>query len=589
MASISANAPATARSGSAHVFIVLAVVAITTVFFLPTLQNDFVAFDDDYNIYRNEHVGVVTWERIQWMFSDATYTRRYMPLGWLAVCGVVQWDGFHPAGFHLVNLALHGMNVGLLYIILTRLMTRLGAAFGDWRQTFLPAAAAVWWGINPLRVEVVAWSSGIFYGLATFWFLLAYLAYLRGRVGLTDCPYGWLGLSIVCYILSLLTYPAFIGGAAVVLATELYLKAERKADGYGPTPKLARLGSFSIFGWGLPACAAAVISWICAARAGAFWQPTIRLSWMERLLETPFFLAYYVVKPWIPIGLSPVYDTLAPPLHVSPWFVVSGGAMIVFGTILFLARRRVPTGLICGLIAWVGLLVPMCPLAQQVTSMSDRYAQVATMVLLAMAVAAVMRSSREWLAPALAAVLLVSAVAWAPLARKQIRYWQKTDLLVEQMSSVLTRPTSIRRAALARLIDYYHYYRGDPAAARAVWAQEHILGAEDVAALAQRKPPPPVLGGFVPAPALTLFRVACATDLPRGDIHTADARLAEALRWAPQFWLARAQYAMCEAALGRTTSAEAQSRIASQTPGYDPERFRPGAVDFESSSSPASP
>jgi hypothetical protein len=54
---------------------------------------DFVTFDDEHCIVFNPHMGPVTFERASWAFTDVSYARRYMPLGWLGFAAVFSWFG----------------------------------------------------------------------------------------------------------------------------------------------------------------------------------------------------------------------------------------------------------------------------------------------------------------------------------------------------------------------------------------------------------------------------------------------------------------------------------------------------------------
>jgi hypothetical protein len=65
---------------------------------------------------------------------------------------------------------------------------------------------AAFWAWHPLRVESVAWSVGLLYGQAMFFLLLAVAAMLApfgGRLARL--------ISILCYGVSLLSYPLAIG------------------------------------------------------------------------------------------------------------------------------------------------------------------------------------------------------------------------------------------------------------------------------------------------------------------------------------------------------------------------------------------
>src|SRR5207237_4148688 len=95
---------------------------ITLAAFYGVCGHDFVHFDDNFTIYNNPHVKGLTWENIHWMFTNASYARRYMPLGWLSYSVDYELFGLNPHAYHAGNLLLHLTNVLLLFFLLKRLL-----------------------------------------------------------------------------------------------------------------------------------------------------------------------------------------------------------------------------------------------------------------------------------------------------------------------------------------------------------------------------------------------------------------------------------------------------------------------------------
>src|SRR4029434_3318977 len=92
------------------------------VVFWPALSADFVEWDDNLNIYGNPHVRGLTVENLRWMFTDVTYARRYMTLGWLGWAVNHAVFGLGPRACHTGNLLFHAANAVLIYVLFARLL-----------------------------------------------------------------------------------------------------------------------------------------------------------------------------------------------------------------------------------------------------------------------------------------------------------------------------------------------------------------------------------------------------------------------------------------------------------------------------------
>ena len=77
--------------------------------FLPTLGNDFVAWDDDLNFTENPNYRGLSWSNLRWMLTTV-HGGHYQPLSWMTLgLDYVVW-GMNPTGYHLTNLLLHAAN-----------------------------------------------------------------------------------------------------------------------------------------------------------------------------------------------------------------------------------------------------------------------------------------------------------------------------------------------------------------------------------------------------------------------------------------------------------------------------------------------
>src|SRR5262249_8079878 len=99
----SAKAP---RTQIARRAIPITIVLLTFLVFLPTLQNEFLNWDDEAVLVSNPDYRGLGWTELKWMFSTFHHSL-YRPLTWVTFAlDYVLW-GVNPAGYHLTSLLFH--------------------------------------------------------------------------------------------------------------------------------------------------------------------------------------------------------------------------------------------------------------------------------------------------------------------------------------------------------------------------------------------------------------------------------------------------------------------------------------------------
>src|SRR5206468_1940655 len=143
----------------------LVIILISFIAFLPVLHNGFVNLDDDRYILNNPSLFSVNLKDIFSRYVEGNYH----PLTMLTYAIEYQLFGLNAQGYHVVNLMLHLLNVILVFYAVLYLSNK----------TIVALVAAMLFGIHPLHVESVAWASELKDLLYTFFFLAAYVCYLR--------------------------------------------------------------------------------------------------------------------------------------------------------------------------------------------------------------------------------------------------------------------------------------------------------------------------------------------------------------------------------------------------------------------------
>src|SRR5213594_4219908 len=104
-----------------HAVIPLVIAFSTFAAFLPTLQNQFVSWDDDKNFLENPHYRGLGWTQLRWMWTTVLLGH-YVPVSWMTLgIDYLIW-GMNPTGYHLTNVVLHSVNAAVFYLVAQRLI-----------------------------------------------------------------------------------------------------------------------------------------------------------------------------------------------------------------------------------------------------------------------------------------------------------------------------------------------------------------------------------------------------------------------------------------------------------------------------------
>jgi hypothetical protein len=349
----------------------LALAVTTLAGFWPARGFDFVRFDDDINIYNNPHLGELTWARLGWMFNDADYMPRFMPLGWLSLVEIFGWSGLDPAGYHLAGIVLHTFNALLVFTVAWQGLglaarARGLAADAGWRM-FLALLAAAAWALHPLRAEPVAWATGLHYVHATFWALLAIVAAWARLNFHGKTRRVWLGASWLAFACCVLVYPVALGLPVALLAFELWLGNFSAAD----RPDWRRMAAEHAPYWllaGFSLLATVHSRWTVSSNFFAPAPSLAEFSLGQRVGQAAYSAVYYVLRPLVPGETSPVYNMDA--WRSWEWLCALAVLTAVAGT-SFGAKRR--PGLAAWLAGFAGVSALFCGWLESPFQPSDRY------------------------------------------------------------------------------------------------------------------------------------------------------------------------------------------------------------------------
>jgi len=450
---------------------------VTFVPFLPTLDNQFVNWDDDKNLLKNPHYRGLGWSQLRWMWT-AFHLGHYIPLTWMTFgLDYLLW-GMNPLGYHLTNLLLHAANAVVFFFVVLRILTRALPNPSERGEALAVSAgvAALVFAIHPLRVESVAWAterrdvlSGLFYLVTILMYLRACERGARGR--------GSYWLSVAVFVCALLSKSMVVNLPVVLLILDVY--PLRRLGGFvGWWSEPARRVYVEKIPFVLLAAAASAIAVIALSSVPAA-RSLAQLSVPGRLAVSAYGLSFYLWKTVLPMSLSPLYE-----LHdVNPWappFLLSYGVVPAVTALALILRHRLP-GLPAAWLAYAVILIPVLGIFQNGPQIAaDRYTYLASLGWAILASAGLLAAwhRRPFLVTGLTVLLLLG---FGTLTWNQVRVWHDSEKLWSHAVAIDPRSpigqiglglALARQGKLAEAIAHYEQalrIKPDHAAAHTNW------------------------------------------------------------------------------------------------------------------------
>jgi tetratricopeptide (TPR) repeat protein len=452
--------PLPRRWGSGLVSVLIAVVTFAAL--LPTLQNQFVSWDDRANFLDNPHYRGLGWSQLRWMWTTF-HMGHWIPLTWMTLgLDYVLW-GMNPFGYHLTSLVLHAANAIVFYFVAFRILRLALPDAGDRGRAGLALAAgfaALLFALHPLRVESVAWAterrdvlSGLFYLLTILVYLRACERGERGR--------GWCWGAVGLFAGALLSKSMAVSLPVVLLILDVY-PLRRLGGAIGWWSECARRVYLEKIPFVLLAGGASAIAFLALFQLHSM-AGLEQLSVPGRLAISVYGLSFYLWKTVLPLNLSPLYelhevDAWAPP------FLLGYGVVLAITALALALLRRVP-GLAATWLAYVIILLPVLGIFQNGPQVAaDRYTCLAGLGWALLAGAGLLSASRRLpvLSTGLALVLLVGLET---LTWYQIQIWRDSEKLwshaiaIDPRSPVAEDNMGTALAQQGKLAEAIEHYR----------------------------------------------------------------------------------------------------------------------------------
>ena len=382
---------------------------------------DYVDYDDMDYVIRTEAVRAgLTIDGVRWAFT-AFHKSNWHPLTWISHMIDVSLFGLDPGPPHLVNVAFHGVNSLLVYLLALALLR-------NWRASLLVAYLFL---AHPLHVESVAWIAERKDLLCAMFFLLSILAYLRYAARPCARRYA---LVVCAFALALLSKPMAVTLPVVLLLLDFWPLGRLRGEpalvlGRRPPAYAVLLAEkVPLFALSL----ASGIVTLAAQKSVIASIDTVTLGY--RLMNSVVAYATYLRDTIAPTRLAILHPLGAIDFLAS--FLPSLLVLAVISVAVIGWRKRYPW-LLFGWLWFLLTLLPVIGLIQVgPQSHADRYMYLPSIGLFLALGAAVARlsgaASKKALLVLAPALVFYSFIAWV-----QLGYWSGSYMLFTRVLDVV--------------------------------------------------------------------------------------------------------------------------------------------------------
>lgn len=387
--------------------LVAALAGLVFLTYWPVASYQFVNWDDPWYVINNPYLQSWSPSNLHAIATDVII-RNYSPLTIYTYLVEYTLFGTDPAGYHVINVLLHALNAGLVFMLVSQLT---GSRMVGW-------GTAALFAVHPVQIESVAWVSSM-KGLLCGAFILGHLiCWLRPER--TPKQEFW---GLMFFFGALMSKALTVVIPAIVLLYDMWICRKKFSEA------LARQfipGMLSV--WMLLVTMGAQVTELGGIRE--HWE----LSKLHILAVDSIILWRYVGMLLWPTNLSVLYD---PAVHGIAGQVAL--ACVGWGLVVALTWRvrksqpLIPFALVSALI----LLLPVLNLTPLTTLMNDRYLYMPSIPFFALLLSLlesgcrrIGRMERSWFA-----VPISATVALLIAARQHLPVWENDKALWEHTVS----------------------------------------------------------------------------------------------------------------------------------------------------------
>lgn len=375
---------------------------------------EFLVYDDPVYVTQNPWVSRgMTLDGIVAAFT-IPQNAGWAPLSTLSHMMDVELFGLDPGPPHLLNVALHGINAVLVFLVMLRMTDAL------WPSAWVAAMFA----FHPLRVESVVWISSrkdVLCALFALVSVASYVEWIRQRRSV------YYAATVLSFAAALLAKPMAVPLPFALLLFDVW-PLRRFGRSEKDTVGRAIMEKVPLFA--LTAIVCAVTIW--AQHSGGAMRSLEQMPLAARLWNAIVSTAAYLDAMVWPVDLAAVYPL--PKSGVPASHVLVSGAVLTVITLVALISARSQPAILWGWLWYLGWLVPVIGLVKiGAFARADRYTYIPLIglfVAVAWFVSAIPGTRLFRIARGVAACFVV--VLCGVLTARYAAFWRNSEALFEE-------------------------------------------------------------------------------------------------------------------------------------------------------------
>jgi lipoprotein NlpI len=381
------------------------IILVSITLYGKTKSYDFVNFDDTEYVIKNPLINELSVENTKSIFSKF-YFANYQPLVLLSYALEYKHFKLTPGAYHITNIILHTIN-SILVLLLLYLITK---------NSWISLIIALLFSIHPVQVESVAWVSERKGLMCAFFYLLAFMSYIRYS---RKDKKSFYFLSIVLFLFSLLSKPVSVTFPLVLIIFDYYEEKLTKSKLIAKIPFFVISGVLTI-----------LIVLAQESRAAILHADSLPMYFKSFIL--PFHsILFYIGKLIVPINLSVHYGYPEIALNITKYFVSSIAAIILL-TMYLLNFKKIKREINFGILFFLVTILPMMRFVHLGnTFAADRYMYI-PMIGFFFAIIMLFKSfyaNRILLKKGFIAAAVISFLCFGALNQVQCKVWRNSYTL----------------------------------------------------------------------------------------------------------------------------------------------------------------